>query len=469
MDRAAPRPGALTGAARVLGAAVVRALACPRCGGSLAAAVAALSCSSCGVEYPSIGDVPCVVPDPGLWRARWAQRADHYLTAVARRIAELNLERSADGLLRSTRERLIAIMAALSADRDVLAHLLAPLQGAAAQPQAPGLIPTATAPSADYEVLKFSENLFRDWVWGGAESDAALDLVRRLLGGSREIGDEPLGTVAIFGTGAGRLAVDVHRTLHPAALVALDINPLPLLVAAELAAGGEVTLHEFPVGPHGKDGVALRRVLRCPFPVDDTLVFVIADGLRPPLAPASVDVVVTPWFIDAADVDPRVTAAAINRVLRPSGRWINFGPLRFNGAASRQYTIDEIREIVAEGGFAIDDETRESVAYFASPDSGSHRVETIFAFAAHKTAAIPAVDAPAVDPKWITDPRAAIPRLPDWEALRRSAVFTNGVIAMIDGRRSIAEIAAGLGKSWGVDPATLEDPLRAFLGRLVRG
>src|SRR5262249_33457543 len=65
-----------------------------------------------------------------------------------------------------------------------------------------------------YEVLKFSENLFRDWVWGEAESDAALALVRRLLdaAGARE----PLGTVAGFGAGAGRLAVDLHRTGRPA-------------------------------------------------------------------------------------------------------------------------------------------------------------------------------------------------------------------------------------------------------------
>ncbi len=448
---------------------MARVFACPRCGGSLAVAAAdpaGFRCAACAVEYAPVGDVPCLVPDPGLWRARWAQRVDYYLTAAARRIAELNAERTADGLLRRTRERLIAIMAALSADREVIAQVLAPLQGAQAQ-AAPSPIPAASAPSADYEVLKFSENLFRDWVWGGAESDAALDLVRRLLVSARE--PAPLGTVAVFGAGAGRLAVDLHRTLHPAALVALDVNPLPLLVAAELVAGGEVALHEFPIGPHGHGGVAPLRTLRCPFPVDDTLAFVIADGLRPPLAPASVDVVVTPWFIDAADVDPRVIAAAINRVLRPAGRWINFGPLRFTGATSRQYTLDEIREIVADGGFALDVELREATPYFASPDSGSHRVETVFGFAARKTAAIPAVDLPAVDPKWITDPRAPIPRLPDWEALRRSAVFTNGVISMIDGRRSIAEIAAALGKSWGVDPATLEDPLRAFLSRLVRG
>jgi len=453
---------------RAPSAAVARALACPRCGGALASAPDGWACGACAIAYPSVGDVPCLVPDPGLWRARWAQRADHYLTAAERRIAELNGERTADGLLRSTRERLIAIMAALSADREVFARLLGPLRGAAAQPQAPSPIPTATAPSADYEVLRFSENLFRDWVWGEAESDAALELVRRLLASSSEARD-PLGTVAVLGAGAGRLAVDLHRTFHPGATLALDINPLPLLVAAELAAGGEVILHEFPIGPHGQGGVALRRALRCPFPVDDRLAFVIADGLRPPLPPASVDVVVTPWFIDAADVDPRVTAAAIHRVLRPGARWLNFGPLRFTGAASRQYTIEEIREIVSENGFTLGDEAREAVPYFASPDSGSHRVETIFAFVASKTGAAPATELPVVDPAWIADARVPIPRSPEWETLRRSAVFTNGVIAMIDGRRSIAEIAAALGKSWGVDPTALEDPLRAFLGRLVRG
>src|SRR5439155_4481347 len=86
VDRTVTGLGALTAAPsrRALGGAVARVLACPRCGGALAAAVAALSCSSCGVEYPPIGDVSCVVPDPGLWRARWAQRTDHYLTAAAR-------------------------------------------------------------------------------------------------------------------------------------------------------------------------------------------------------------------------------------------------------------------------------------------------------------------------------------------------------------------------------------------------
>ena len=146
-----------------------RGSACPRwvvASTVPAPADAGLACVACGVDFPVSAKSRCLVPDPGLWRARW--EPTHRPLPDGGRAADrqLNVERGADGMLRSTRERLIAIMAALSADRDVIARLLAPLQGTAAQPQAPSLIPTATAPSADYEVLKFSENLFRDWVLG---------------------------------------------------------------------------------------------------------------------------------------------------------------------------------------------------------------------------------------------------------------------------------------------------------------
>ena len=37
---------------------------------------------------------------------------------------------------------------------------------------------------------------------------------------------------------------------------------------------------------------------------------------------------------------------------------------------------------------------------------------------------------------------------------------------MIDGNRSIVDVARELGNAWGVDPARLQDELRAFLARL---
>ena len=45
-------------------------------------------------------------------------------------------------------------------------------------------------------------------------------------------------------------------------------------------------------------------------------------------------------------------------------------------------------------------------------------------------------------------------------------MFTAGVLSMIDGQRSIVDVARDLGAAWGVEPARLQDELRAFLARL---
>ena len=42
-------------------------------------------------------------------------------------------------------------------------------------------------------------------------------------------------------------------------------------------------------------------------------------------------------------------------------------------------------------------------------------------------------------------------------------MFTTGVLSMIDGQRSIVDVARELGDAWGVEPARLQDELRAFL------
>jgi hypothetical protein len=54
-------------------------------------------------------------------------------------------------------------------------------------------------------------------------------------------------------------------------------------------------------------------------------------------------------------------------------------------------------------------------------------------------------------------------------ALGRTSMFTTGVLSMIDGTRSIVDVARALGKAWGIEPARLHDELRAFLARLPPG
>jgi hypothetical protein len=299
------------------------------------------------------------------------------------------------------------------------------------------LLPTRPEATSN-PLLEFSENLFRDWVWGERESEESRALVAKMVSG-------PLGRLAVFGAGAGRLAVDVHRTLAPTETWALDLNPLPLLVAEKLIRGESVDMPEFPVAPHGEDEVVISRQLRCPYEVGESFSFAFADAFQPPFAPASLDTVLTAWFVDANGRDFLESAAAVNRALRPGGRWINLGPLRFKTSLVGNYTIEEIWDLVAASGFELGARGRDDIPYFDSPASGSRRIETVFSFSARKTASA----------------RAIAPT-----ELGQKSVFAGSVISLVDGARSLTEVAAEMRRLWGFDTPRILDQLRAFFASL---
>ena len=133
---------------------------------------------------------------------------------------------------------------------------------------------------------------------------------------------------------------------------------------------------------------------------------------------------------------------------------------------SRAYTIEEVHEIVAGTAFDLLSHDRQQLPYFHSPISGSHRTDLVFRFAARKSGEAPAVDIPDGVPPWIANSLTPIPITPALIALGRTSMSTAGVLSMIDGQRSIVDVARELGAAWGVDPARLQDELRAFLARL---
>jgi len=171
-------------------------------------------------------------------------------------------------------------------------------------------------------------------------------------------------------------------------------------------------------------------------------------------------------FIDAIAADVRETAAAINRALKPGGVWLNFGPLRFEGALSRLYVIEEVHEIVEKTAFSVGARLTEDVPYFHSPNSGTHRTDRAFAFSATKTNEAPPLPAPPLFAPWLSDIRLPIPTSPSFPDLQKTSILTVGILTMIDGRRSIQDIAIALGQQWGVPPPILAEQLRPFLARL---
>jgi len=433
-------------------------LCCPRCAGALVDEVGGARCDRCTAFFPRFGRIPCLFDDPALWRTLWLRRLDDYTATVEARVQALQREAEHAQLLPRTRQRLLRIANGFAQQIEAVTALFEPLDAGTDEMTA-SAFPSRPEPTPQPAILECYEHIFRDWSWGARECALALDFVKPLVPAG-------LDRVAVYGAGAGRLAVDLHQACTPAHTLALDVNPLPFLAAGKLLSGEPVDLPEFPLDPNSDDDVVVMRHLERPFAVRDGFSFVFADALRPPIPAGSLDAVVTSWFIDVTRVDLRLTAAAINRVLRPGGLWVNFGPLRFQADLARAYTIEEVHEIVGATAFALTSHDRQELPYFHSPISGSHRTDTVFRFAARKTGEAPAVEIADPAPPWVANPLEPIPITQSLISLARTSMFTTAVLGMIDGQRSVVDVARELGKAWGVEPARLQDELRAFLARL---
>jgi hypothetical protein len=194
---------------------------------------------------------------------------------------------------------------------------------------------------------------------------------------------------------------------------------------------------------------------------------VLAAARRAPFPDGALDVVVTPWFIDAVAADILEVASAVNRVLRPGGLWINVGPLCYSGSASKAYSFDEICDFVRGSAFDLQSCEQHSLAYFDSPVSGTCRTDRTYVFAARKIGEPPVSVTPPKSTPWLDDLTQPIPLSAVMtESLQRS-VMTAGIASLVDGTRSANDIATILSQSWNVEPRALILPIRAFLRSVV--
>jgi SAM-dependent methyltransferase/uncharacterized protein YbaR (Trm112 family) len=437
-------------------------LMCPRCrAGRLARERAGWICQGCSAGYPVVGEIPWLFAEPQAALADWRARLHFLLQELEREARVLRGDLGRAGLSPFTARRL-ELMASSNDDQAArLRELLTPLGVGDLQRTYETHLALRTQLPADQGLTNYYANIHRDWCWGAEENDAAVALIQSTSQG------HAWGRTLVLGAGAGRLAYDIHMRLAPSLTVAADFNPLLLFVAREVTQGRDVELYEFPIAPRRLEDHAILRTLRASEPVRSGFQLVAADALRAPFEPGSFDTVVTPWLIDViAEPLPRF-AARINGLLRPGGAWINFGSLAFaQGDRTQRLSLEESLLVAGSAGFTAPQYREETIPYMASPASRHARRETVLAWIARKEREATQPSEHSTLPEWLIATHQPVPKLEDFQVQQVSTRIHAFLMALIDGRRSVQDMARMLVEQRLMAPEDAESSVRAFLVRM---
>ena len=444
--------------------------ACPRCDKApLEQHADTLHCGGCRTDFPTVGGIPCLFADPASSLGEWRNRLHFELQRLAHDSERLRADLRPADLPALTRRRLDGLLTATESHRKSLQQLLAPLDVQSMQASYESHLALRTRLPIDQALGTYYANVHRDWAWGDEENAASLQQIRLALAAATPSGSsaEEIGDTLVLGSGASRLAYDLHLALEPPRTVALDFNPLLLLIAQSVVGGTPLELHEFPLAPRSIDEVAVRRTLSAPAPLRPGLTFVLADVLRAPFRNGSFDTVVTPWLIDIVAEDLPFLAARINRLLKKGGRWVNFGSLAFDHPErSRRYSPEEVVAIVERCGFDAPAVQEAVIPYMCSPSSRHGRRELTFTFAAVKSDEASTAPRYKALPDWIVTGREPVPLLPSFRTQALSTQIYSFIMSLIDGRRSVADMAAILEERKLMTRQEAEPAIRNFLTRM---
>jgi hypothetical protein len=420
-------------------------------------------CGACSSGFPVIGDIPWLFAEPRQALGEWRGRLNLLTQHLASEAAAMRTSLKATTFAASTRRRLEHVAQAHDDQIEKLRGLLMPLgleHGTIAEATHVGL---GTKLPTQQGLTNYYVNLHRDWAWGDEENAASIAEIRAGLSGELS----GLGRTLVQGAGAGRLAYDLHQGGDSPLTVATDFNPLLLFAARELFAGRTVSLYEFPIAPRRIEDNAVLRELKAPAPARAGLELVAADALQPPFADGVFDTVVTPWFIDIIGEPFERVATRVNLLLKPGGRWINFGSMAFSRAAhAERIGLEEAIGVLAASGFAVPLVHENSMPYMRSPASRHARIENTVTWVTNKVAAPSQTPRERVLPEWLLQPDKPVPRTPAFEMQAISSRVHAFLLALINGERSMRDMARVLVEQRLMTAQEAEAQVRLFLARL---
>jgi hypothetical protein len=431
-------------------------LACPRCDGPLTRAGTAWRCLGCTVDFPHIAGLPWLFAEPNAALGEWRGRLHFSLQRLERERQQLAASLTSTTLQPVTRARLESLERATRDHGARLRALLAPLDLEQHAASYETYLALRTRLPADQGLTTYYANIHRDWCWGDIENEASLDVLAALLG--------PAETrrVLVLGAGAGRLAYDLHARTTATLTAVLDFNPLLLIVADRVSRGDTLELYEFPLAPRGD--AALLRSLSAPAPARPGLVHVLADAHRPPFRSGAFDTVVTPWLVDILPERFDVLCARVNSLLEDGGRWLNFGSLSFHDPdPALRYGVDECRAALDANGFQNVTVEEREIPYLSSPASRHARREHIVSWSARKARDVKKVPRYHALPEWLVRGTEPVPLGDSFRSQAAATRIHAFLMTLIDGRRSIKDMAKLVVEQRLMSAAEAEPAIRSFL------
>jgi len=437
-------------------------LACPRTDDTLTYVDGVLRSKGGKVDYPIVNGIPWLFAEPTAALSEWRNRLHMAQSTLGSELDGLDAELKNKALSGLARRRVERYRDAVKAHQRKLKELIAPLFDAPLSSRLETYLALRTRLPSDQGLNTYYNNVHRDWCWGEEENRASLDCLRDVLQDGAE-----LGRVLVIGAGGGRLAYDVWRELDVEHVVWFDFNPMLAFVAQKMVAGETLKLWEFPIAPASLEDDAVYRTLSAPEPCDERFELVLGDALRPPFPKDTFDTVLTPWLIDIVSEDLPVFAARINQLLKKDGRWLNFGSLAFQGSKrARCYSPEEVKSIVAEAGFTDPFVSQRTIPYMCSPASRHGRQEKVFTFAAYKEKSVKRPERHRALPDWIVTGKEPVPLSRSFRTQAMTTQIYSYVMSLIDGRRSIEDMAKIMEQQQLMTRAEAVEAIRNFLTRM---
>ena len=388
--------------------------------------------------YPIINNIPWIMKNPLHSMVDWSVKLNHFNQVLNDEIRVLGNElKQATG---DTARRLQKLHDNKAIFQSKVTELVSPILQAKVSGKPVYDALSDRAPSTQ-NLLSYESNLYRDWVWGNEENDLSLSILTKHLG---EVSPEK---ILVLGAGACRLAFDIHNHIKPNLTIANDINPLLMFAAQTILDGKPLELPEFPAHPVNLESVAISHIIENKLARPDNFHLLISDALKPAIAKASIDTLVTPWLIDIQPFELTKFLRAINHYLPKGGCWINFGSLVFNqGRDSFCYSIEEIQDIAQKAGFKIEAIKSEQLPYLKSPYNAGYRVETVWNWRATKVKDCDQTEDLQNLPNWMLDTSQIIPATKELQAFAFSHQMYADLASKIDGKSSIDNIAKSISK-----------------------